>query len=102
MYLVIDIDEYAPGMSNCAADATCTNSPGSFTCICNLGYTGDGTVCMGKYVAMISSKASLVSSMRSKYRPDCRALYAQILHTWCEGITLFAHFVRIHCVAIGL
>ena len=49
--LVIDLDECATSMDNCAADATCTNTPtGNFTCTCNPGYTGDGTVCMGKYV----------------------------------------------------
>ena len=44
-----DIDECAsPGDNNCSTNATCTNTPGGFTCTCNQGYTGDGTTCEGE------------------------------------------------------
>ncbi|MEL7368600.1 MAG: calcium-binding EGF-like domain-containing protein, partial [Myxococcota bacterium] len=39
-----DIDECMT-MSPCSDNATCTNQPGSFTCACNDGYTGDGVTC---------------------------------------------------------
>jgi EGF domain len=29
----------------CGAHATCTNTPGSFSCVCDAGYTGDGVTC---------------------------------------------------------
>ena len=38
-----EIDECLHGTAGCHADATCTNTAGSFTCVCNDGYTGDGT-----------------------------------------------------------
>ncbi|XP_066282660.1 fibulin-1-like [Branchiostoma lanceolatum] len=41
----IDIDECTEGTHNCNADATCTNTPGSFTCACNDGFSGDGVTC---------------------------------------------------------
>lgn len=40
-----DIDECAQGTDNCDANATCTNEPGTFTCACDFGYTGDGVTC---------------------------------------------------------
>eukprot|EP00117_Sycon_ciliatum_P022357 scpid935/ scgid0353/ Receptor-type tyrosine-protein phosphatase S; Receptor-type tyrosine-protein phosphatase sigma len=42
----IDVDECnADGGHNCDSNATCTNTAGSFTCACNTGYSGNGTVC---------------------------------------------------------
>ena len=44
---LIDIDECTTEADNCDTNAACTNNPGSFTCSCNQGYTGDGVTCMG-------------------------------------------------------
>ena len=41
----VDIDECTVGTDNCSADATCTNTAGSFSCACNGGYSGDGVTC---------------------------------------------------------
>merc|ERR1719331_42750 len=38
-----DLDECK--LSPCSADATCTNTIGSFTCACKEGFTGDGFQC---------------------------------------------------------
>ncbi len=35
-------------MHNCDINATCDNTIGSFDCMCNPGYTGNGTICDGK------------------------------------------------------
>ena len=44
-----DIDECALGMDDCSENAICTNTPGNFSCMCDEGYDGDGTSCVGKY-----------------------------------------------------
>ena len=48
-----DIDECAMDTDNCAKNATCLNTPGSFNCTCNEGYTGDGTSCVGKHIPFV-------------------------------------------------
>ncbi len=40
-----DINECQTNTDNCDANATCTNTAGSFTCACNAGYAGDGVTC---------------------------------------------------------
>ena len=41
-----DIDKCVE-QSPCGENAVCTNTPGSFTCVCNNGYQGDGLTCTG-------------------------------------------------------
>ena len=52
IYIVFnaDIDECALGMDDCSENAICTNIPGNFSCMCDEGYDGDGTTCVGKLV----------------------------------------------------
>lgn len=40
-----DIDECDIETDNCDTNANCTNTPGSFTCVCLAGYEGDGVTC---------------------------------------------------------
>ena len=40
-----DVNECTQGKPPCATTATCTNTVGSYTCTCNVGYSGNGTVC---------------------------------------------------------
>ncbi|MCK6518811.1 hypothetical protein L6R46_27600 [Myxococcota bacterium] len=41
----VDIDECADGTNNCAAEASCTNTEGSFSCECPSDMFGDGLEC---------------------------------------------------------
>ena len=43
-----DINECTSDIDNCDFNATCTNTPGNFTCACNQGYSGDGVMCDGR------------------------------------------------------
>ena len=45
-----DVDECAQDLDDCHENAICIDNFGSFvaTCTCQVGYTGDGTLCVGK------------------------------------------------------
>ena len=44
----IDMDECAASPGPCDPNASCTNRPGGYNCVCNEGYRGDGFKCYGK------------------------------------------------------
>ena len=57
--LFVDIDECFPDQisdeyhhlaHNCHADANCTNTKGSFSCMCLNGYSGNGVSCVGEWI----------------------------------------------------
>ena len=48
-----DIDE-CQEQSPCDSNAQCTNTIGSFTCVCNEGYSGDGRTCTGQFDVLIT------------------------------------------------
>ena len=43
--VLLDIDECSDGSHTCDSNALCTNTDGSFNCICDNGYEGDGFNC---------------------------------------------------------
>ncbi|CAB4011848.1 MAM and LDL-receptor class A domain-containing 1-like [Paramuricea clavata] len=42
-----EVDECSRGIDNCDSNAQCINTPGSFSCRCNDGFTGSGVICFG-------------------------------------------------------
>ena len=55
-----DLDECLSGARPCEVNASCTNSDGSYSCVCNQGFTGNGTVCDGMFIhASYSKKRSV-------------------------------------------
>ena len=63
-YLVLDVPECDRGVDNCHQNATCFNTFGSFGCLCNTGFTGNGFTCTGNlpnlFQAFIPSIVSIV------------------------------------------
>ena len=45
--LFVDIDECDSSTSVCNEHATCTNTPGSYECHCNSGFSENGFICEG-------------------------------------------------------
>ena len=46
-YFHADVDECSEDFHDCHVNATCTDAIGSFLCMCNDGFTGDGVSCEG-------------------------------------------------------
>ena len=44
----LDIDECSSNLDSCHVNAVCSNTPGSYTCTCKAGYSGDGKSCTGE------------------------------------------------------
>ena len=48
-YFVLDIHECSTSSHSCDVNAVCSNTVGSYTCACKLGYSGNGRTCSGKF-----------------------------------------------------
>ncbi|XP_047136398.1 uncharacterized protein LOC100212257 isoform X2 [Hydra vulgaris] len=56
---IYDIDECALKMNNCSTNATCFNTPGSFFCQCNSGFSGDGQLCNDINECLLNTSCAL-------------------------------------------
>ena len=45
-----DVNECDEDIHNCHESATCSDVVGGFNCICNTGFTGDGILCVSKWL----------------------------------------------------
>ena len=62
IYFLSDIDECITGDFNCDLTvSTCSNTPGSYTCTCNTGYTGSNGYCVGQWRLSITTRGSYES-----------------------------------------
>ena len=60
----VDVNECLDQIDDCDSNATCSNTPGSYACSCNAGYTGDGRTCVGKEYLYVISMFSPISQWR--------------------------------------
>lgn len=47
IYFLSDVDECSADSKPCDDNADCSNTEGSYSCRCKLGFTGDGKTCQG-------------------------------------------------------
>ncbi len=77
----VDVDECTLDRDNCDVRAACSNTPGTFTCTCEDGWSGDGTQCEptpcrfrytaghGDMYASWDPATGLAMSLRSELEP---------------------------------
>ena len=54
--LNLDIDECVTETDSCHEYAVCSNNVGSFSCSCNVGYSGNGTICQTETILVVYTK----------------------------------------------
>lgn len=91
-----DIDECKAGGGNdCGANATCTNSPGSYTCACKPGYGGNGVTCSNVDECMLNTDncdahadcTDTAGSFTCKCKPGYVGNGLTCARTSCVGLT---------------
>jgi len=60
-----DIDERAENNGGCDANARCYNTYGSFCCVCEHGYLGDGFNCTGNDGSTLKTEMITGQALRS-------------------------------------
>ena len=77
-YNITDIDECSEVLDSCDMNADCTDTDGSFTCTCQVGFSGDGLTCTSKkcVVLMVVAKGG---SIEYPFRIDINEC-SEVLH----------------------
>jgi len=101
--ILSDVDECS-NQRRCSQQATCTNTPGSFTCRCNEGYVGNGYFCGGEFLRIRCTTLTLatlqVSYCTCFEHVRCELWY-YTLRKVHSSITQKAGFVGISRAATG-
>ena len=56
VFMWTDINKCSGKTHNCHLNAFCTNTKGSYRCVCKEGYTGDGKSCSGETYYFLSAE----------------------------------------------
>ena len=81
IYFIVDVDECVLNVP-CDANALCTNTNGSFECMCNAGYTGYGLVCSGMaltYCWLLCVKELFSCNYRATYIRPVFTIFTQFI-----------------------
>jgi hypothetical protein len=54
LLIFADVNECADNTHNCHHNASCKNANGSFSCVCNSGYSGNGVNCTGRWKELLN------------------------------------------------
>jgi len=75
-----DINECLTNSGGCSVNALCTNTPGSFLCQCQIGYSGNGFTCTGSNKSLRHSNVEDVSiEIRNRFATSIERFFAVAL-----------------------
>ena len=61
IYCVLDVNECSDSAHDCSEYAQCMDTEGSYSCSCNTGYTGNGTMCTSKIMGHVINIITVLS-----------------------------------------
>jgi alpha-tubulin suppressor-like RCC1 family protein len=101
----VDVDECATGAATCDAHATCANRPGSYSCACQPGWSGDGKTCVDvdecrAGTAMCDTNASC-SNIPGSYTCACKPGWKGDGKTCAQSFDLIASAADHACAVRG-
>lgn len=92
--LFIDLNECDNGEAVCSPDSRCLNVEGSYDCVCNKGFQGDGKVCNDVDECTMLEKPCASNSQCSNsvgsYNCECKDGYEGDGMQTCEGMNFYS------------
>jgi hypothetical protein len=71
-----DIDECQSSQSRCQHNTDCINREGSYECRCKIGFSSNGSSCIGKPALVCTYFKKVVIAIGHRSYQDCNALWA--------------------------
>lgn len=105
IFISLDIDECSADPSPCHENADCSNSKGSYSCTCSIGFTGDGKSCQGIFIPSIAYVCGVTGLKRKATRTLLSRCYTKTiverLEKTSKKSTIFLHMeisTRVRCM----
>ena len=89
-----DVDECMLNVDDCDDQAMCNNAPGSFSCSCNIGWTGNGTSCEGTAKELTVGTFFLLNF---SCKIDCHISGNVLLQMWMNAHLIFMTVMTRQC-----
>ena len=103
IYFFSDTDECSLMHDNCSSNATCRNTVGGFSCSCNQGFVGNGTLCVGKWEEVRIFAAHLFAVIYEEVKNIMEVIERLTtklskLNNWCEANKITVNVKKIKTV----
>ena len=94
MFCSLDLDECSLVPKVCDSNALCSNTNGSFQCTCDSGFTGNGSVCHGISLLLVSSTACHITLCSLQTSMSVTLVFATRMQTVQTALVAFSAHVE--------
>lgn len=99
-----DFDECLASNNSCSPFSLCNNTDGSYTCSCNDGYSGNGTVCIGESICRKYNRTMhmLTKVLWDQTKTNVQERQSPAMHRLCATILRGHIHVPVILVTVAL